>query len=112
MSGILEPDINGKIMVEAFGASDAGCVRGNNEDYYLVRPDLGLYAVADGMGGAQAGEHASKLAAETLSTVVGQGPEPVDHATLVRGFQEANRRIMEAAAADPSLEGMGTTMVA
>src|SRR5271169_4770770 len=62
----VEPGIIGKLMLEAFGASDAGCVRNNNEDYYLVAPAIGLYIVADGMGGAQAGEHASKLAAETL----------------------------------------------
>jgi hypothetical protein len=42
-------------MIESFGASDQGCVRGNNEDYYLIVPSLGLYVVADGMGGAQAG---------------------------------------------------------
>ena len=60
------PVIIGKFMLEACGASDPGCVRGNNEDYYLLKPDLGLYVVADGMGGAQAGEHASRLAAETL----------------------------------------------
>ena len=39
-------------MFEAFGASDPGCVRTNNEDYYLVAPSIGLYLVADGMGGA------------------------------------------------------------
>ena len=43
-------------MIEAFGASDPGCVRNNNEDYFLSLPALGLYLVADGMGGAQAGE--------------------------------------------------------
>ena len=53
-------------MIEAFGASDLGCVRTNNEDYFLVAPTLGQYVVADGMGGAQAGEHASKLAVETV----------------------------------------------
>jgi protein phosphatase len=85
-------------MLEAFGASDPGCVRGNNEDYYLVAPSIGLYVVADGMGGAQAGEHASKLA--------------VDNEKLVEAFHEANRRVMEASQSDPGLEGMGTTMVA
>ena len=57
-------------MIEAFGASDPGCVRNNNEDYFLVAPSIGLYLVADGMGGAQAGEHASKLAVETVREVV------------------------------------------
>jgi serine/threonine protein phosphatase PrpC len=46
-------------MIESFGVSDPGCVRNNNEDCYLVAPALGLYLVADGMGGARAGEHAS-----------------------------------------------------
>ena len=99
-------------MLEAFGASDLGCVRSNNEDYYLVAPAIGLYVVADGMGGAQAGEHAAKLAAETLWEVVHQNADGVDENVFVEGFHEANRRIMEAASADPALEGMGTTMVA
>jgi protein phosphatase len=99
-------------MLEAFGASDPGCVRGNNEDYYLVAPSIGLYVVADGMGGAQAGEQASKLAAETLWEVVYENAGAVDAAKLVEAFHEANRRVMEAASGDPSLEGMGTTMVA
>src|SRR5258708_29303156 len=63
------------------------------------------------MGGAQAGEHASKMAAETLWEVVHQHAEGLDMDTLVEAFHEANRRVMEASAADPSLEGMGTTMV-
>ncbi|MBV8847151.1 MAG: serine/threonine-protein phosphatase [Bryobacterales bacterium] len=99
-------------MLEAFGASDPGCVRGNNEDYYVIKPALGLYAVADGMGGAQAGEHASRLAVETLLEVVGGDPDSANESRLVEAFHEANRRVMEAASADPALEGMGTTMVA
>src|SRR5690242_10992866 len=98
-------------MVESFGLSDAGCVRSNNEDYYLVRPDKGLYVVADGMGGAQAGEHASKLAVETVSEVIEQAGT-LDAEALGRAFQEANNRVMNAAASDARLEGMGTTLVA
>ena len=98
-------------MLEAFGASDPGCVRANNEDYYLLAPGMGLYIVADGMGGAQAGEHASKLAAETVWEVVHDTEKP-DAETLLEAFDEANRRVMDAAAADMKLEGMGTTLVA
>ena len=97
-------------MLEAFGLSDPGCVRNNNEDCYLLSPQTGLYVVADGMGGAQAGEHASKLAVDTLADVIGQaehGPE-----MLAQAFQEANIRVMSAASTDASLEGMGTTLVA
>jgi len=97
-------------MLEAFGISDPGCVRNNNEDCYLLSPETGLYVVADGMGGAQAGEHASKLAVDTLADVIGYA----DHGAemLAQAFQEANNRVMNAAATDASLEGMGTTLVA
>src|SRR5579872_6228036 len=99
-------------MIESFGVSDPGCVRTNNEDCFLLLPSIGLYVVADGMGGAQAGEHASKLAAETLWEIVYEHAGKVDSEKLVAAFHEANRRVMEAAAGDPTLEGMGTTMVA
>jgi protein phosphatase len=112
-----EPGIIGKLMIEAYGASNVGCVRTNNEDYFLVAPTIGLYVVADGMGGAQAGEHASKLAVETVYDLVGKlDPTRRDSDTLcdalVDAFEEANRRVMDAASADPNLEGMGTTLIA
>jgi PPM family protein phosphatase len=99
-------------MIEAFGTSDPGCVRNNNEDYFLIAPAIGLYLVADGMGGAQAGEHASKLAAETVRDVINNGHDKADADVLVGAFEEANRRVMDAAATDPNMEGMGTTLVA
>jgi PPM family protein phosphatase len=98
-------------MLEAFGASDPGCVRSNNEDYFLVVPAIGLYLVADGMGGAQAGEHASRLAAETIEQAVQQNGI-MDADGLVAAFGRANQRVMDEAARDPQMEGMGTTLVA
>jgi len=98
-------------MLEAFGASDPGCVRSNNEDYFLVIPAIGLYLVADGMGGAQAGEHASKLAAETIEQAVKQNGKSMDSDGLVVAFGRANQRVMDAAAGNPDMEGMGTTLV-
>ena len=99
-------------MIEAAGASDPGCVRNNNEDCFLILPSLGLYLVADGMGGAQAGEHASKLAAETVSEMVAEANGEVDPRVLVSAFEEANRRVIDKASHDPKMEGMGTTLVA
>jgi protein phosphatase len=99
-------------MIEAAGASDPGCVRNNNEDYFLILPALGLYLVADGMGGAQAGEHASKLAAETVRELVADADGKVDPRVLVSAFEEANRRVIDMASKDPTMEGMGTTLVA
>ena len=98
-------------MLEAFGLSDPGCVRSNNEDYYLLAPALGLYLVADGMGGAAAGEHASQLAAETVGEYVYKSTSR-EPGMLTRAFEEANRRVLEAANLDSTLEGMGTTLVA
>jgi protein phosphatase len=86
-------------------ASDTGRKRRRNEDNYVVAPPL--FAVADGMGGAQAGEVASKLAASALEDDEGplHGVERV--AALIR---EANRRVYERATSDPAASGMGTTM--
>jgi serine/threonine protein phosphatase PrpC len=97
-------------MLEAFGLSDPGCVRQNNEDFYLISP-TGAYIVADGMGGAQAGEHASKLAVETVASFLQSVPEP-DLETLAQAFRAANQQVMKEAASNPELEGMGTTLVA
>jgi protein phosphatase len=86
--------------------SDTGRKRRRNEDSYVVAPPL--FAVADGMGGAQAGEVASKLAAAALEETdpaALSGPE-----RLTSLIQEANRRVYERASADPATSGMGTTM--
>ncbi len=98
-------------MLEAFGISDPGCVRTNNEDYYLLAPDMGLYLVADGMGGAQAGEHASRIASETVAEYVWQSQRS-DSGVLEEAFNAANQKVMEQAKTDTLLEGMGTTLVA
>lgn len=99
------------VQLEAAGLSDVGCVRVNNEDYCLLAQELGLYIVADGMGGAQAGEHASKLAAETVAQYVWQARRAAPE-VLVKAFEEANRAVRSAASSDSSMEGMGTTLVA
>jgi len=98
-------------MLEAFALSDKGCVRTNNEDYCLIEPELGLYVLADGMGGAKAGERASRMAVETVAEKVLVAPQR-DTQVLLSAVEEANRRVLEAAQSDSSLEGMGTTLVA
>jgi serine/threonine protein phosphatase PrpC len=98
-------------MLEAYALSDKGCVRSNNEDYYFIEPERGLYVLADGMGGAKAGERASRMAVEAVTETVHSAGAP-DSQVLIRAAEEANRRVIEAAHSDPSLEGMGTTLVA
>lgn len=98
-------------MLEAFALTDRGCIRSNNEDYCLIDQDLGLYILADGMGGARAGERASRLAVDTVSEVVHRAGRR-DSQVLLTAVEEANRRVLEAAHNDPTLEGMGTTLIA
>jgi protein phosphatase len=98
-------------MLEAFAMSDKGCVRSNNEDYCLIEPERGLYVLADGMGGAKAGERASRLAVDTVVEIVNAAPR-LDSQVLLTAVEEANRRVLAAAHSDPLLEGMGTTLVA
>lgn len=96
--------------MQSFGLSDPGRVRKNNEDFFLVDRSQNLYIVADGMGGAQAGETASRLAAETVVEVMGKRSNPTLH-DLEEAFVEANERVKTTAASDLALEGMGTTLV-
>jgi protein phosphatase len=90
------------------GATDVGQVRSNNQDRYIGRPEAGLWAVADGMGGHQGGEIASQLACEALAGGYG------DHTTtgLVAAIENANAAVHRAGSEDPELTGMGTTVVA
>lgn len=87
--------------------TDTGRQRSANEDSYFVRGTL--FVVADGMGGAQAGEVASKAAAESFDREL---PAMPPERLLARTIEEANRTIHELARKDPGLAGMGTTTTA
>ncbi len=98
-------------MLEAFGLSDPGCVRPNNEDYFISDSESGIFILADGMGGANAGEHASHLGAERLYEILLNIPPSLDGPLLQHAFQEANSAVREAAKGNPELDGMGTTLL-
>jgi PPM family protein phosphatase len=88
------------------GATDTGRKRRRNEDAYVVAPPV--FAVADGMGGAQAGELASKLAAAAVEGTDSGGLAGRDRVLSL--IAEANRRVYERSNTDASASGMGTTV--
>jgi protein phosphatase len=110
--------------IEAAGRTDRGLLREHNEDAFAVWPDLSLFVVADGMGGAAAGEIASRMAVDTLRAVFDEPliPWPKEHeprpalahglALLAAGVDDANAQIHAAAEADCTKAGMGTTLTA
>lgn len=89
------------------GASDIGRVRSGNEDALLLSPPL--FAVADGLGGHQAGEVASRIAIDTL---LENAPRKADAKALGRAARAANKAVMDAAVAGRGHAGMGTTLTA
>ncbi len=94
-------------VVEHFGRSDTGRQRRGNEDAYFARSPL--FAVADGMGGAQAGEVAARLAVDVLEQGLPEGDGSVE-ARLRSRVQEANERINAISRSEDERAGMGTTL--
>ena len=118
---VLRPRSSG---VEAFGLTDTGRQRATNEDAYAVAADLGLYVVADGVGGNAAGEVASRLAIDSVVAFFkdvaagrpgpGDGQEAAWQASfaaslLARAVEEANAVVWATAAGNPAMTGMATT---
>jgi protein phosphatase len=93
-------------VVELARHTDTGRVRDHNEDRAYAHDEL--VAVADGMGGAAAGEVAAQLAIRAIRQLTG----PIDTASLRTALESANGAIRRTAASDPSKQGMGTTMTA
>lgn len=131
MSDDLDVDVDGpppsdptgpqaRILVTAVACTDTGRRRAQNEDSYLALDDVGLYVVADGMGGYAGGDLASQLACETVEKAFLSSRfdgEPVHGRPrrgdeLARSIAMANRAVFNRAQGDRKLEGMGTTIVA
>jgi PPM family protein phosphatase len=98
------------LVQDAAGATDAG-PRATNEDACLVDRATGLFVVADGMGGHNAGEVASALAVTTIAEAMGTRTQPADR-LIEAAVRKANARILEEASKRPDCAGMGTTVTA
>ncbi len=110
--------------ITSFGGTDVGKKRNNNEDAYLMNDQLGLYAVADGVGGSEGGEVASRLAVETLEMALsGFSAERDETATsspsadlgreadaLRSAVMVSNRKIRSVQGLRPDLSDMATTL--
>jgi PPM family protein phosphatase len=109
--------------VEAFGKTDVGKVRDHNEDYLLVRKDLGLYVVCDGMGGHAAGEVASEESTRSIEAYIESNRAVLENfrdtkegrQSLVqlvrRAIQEASASVYRLATEESGRAGMGTTCI-
>jgi PPM family protein phosphatase len=117
--------VNLRSRIQAVGQTDTGKVREHNEDAIAWDTDIGLFVLADGMGGYNAGEVASGIATKTITSIVresfaGQELEGVDKATGLRRVSillrdaifRANKIIYQTSKTQPQCEGMGTTIVA
>ena len=104
------------VTLVSFAGSDVGMRRTNNEDAYLMDDDLGLWVVADGMGGQAAGEIASQQAVETVHEMVLSGLRRNDGKSIERilesAVQAATYIVFGMAELDSSKTGMGTTLSA
>jgi protein phosphatase len=113
--------MHGTRRVEIYSQTDLGCQRENNEDSYgSWQPSPGaesaqkgvLLVVADGMGGYEGGQEASRLAVETVKETYSGSLAEDPQTLLFKGLREAHARIVKYAAAHPGLRGMGTTCTA
>lgn len=112
------------LRIQAAGETHVGRQREHNEDSFAVDLDLGLFLVADGIGGAACGEIASQMAVELIQSSCRDGDIEItqptgfdDHSKphalrLVSCIWRSNERIFEAAQRDPRYHGMGTTVAA
>src|SRR5258706_4006218 len=120
----MEADVQG--MIESYGLCDVGLVRKKNQDRILIDDSVGLFVVADGMGGHVHGEVAAQLALTAIQFYIDSSRErfdvswpfgysfdlSIDANRIATGIHLANRRVRRQAEQEPDSAGMGTTVAA
>lgn len=109
----MRPEGPPQMLLRSAASTHVGMRRQANEDRYAIVPDLGLFLVADGMGGHKAGQVASQMAAENTVRAIEalQGASVGLAERLRHAVASANREIYTTADAKPEMSGMGTTFV-
>ena len=98
--------------IRSASRTHCGKVRALNEDRVLDRPDIGLWAVADGMGGHLAGDHAAQMLVDGISRVEPHRSAFRYLSATLDAIKQVNAALFAEAAGDPQRRGMGTTLVA
>jgi len=96
--------------MKAFGISNQGLVRSNNEDAFYIDLNKNFLIVADGMGGHAGGEEASQLAVKTVVDSLGQELYRQPELNIKNAIMSANRAVLTRSASESALAGMGTTL--
>lgn len=113
-------------MIDAYGLSDVGLVRKQNQDRILIDESVGLFVVADGMGGHTHGEIAAQVALSSIQLYIDSSCDrfdvswpfgysfdlSIDANRIITGIQLANKQVLQQAREQPGSEGMGTTVAA
>lgn len=98
--------------INYFGKTDIGLVRPNNEDMFVIKPEIGFCLVSDGMGGAAAGELASQFFTETALNIFSNGPIQSEDEAIEKvqnAFRFAHEKILKYTEENPHHQGMGCT---
>ena len=103
--------------MKTFSLTDIGRIRESNQDFFFTSEQPvgalpNLFLVADGMGGHNAGDYASRFTVETIVSLIPMYKTEDPRSLMTQAILETNRRLFAEAEADPRFQGMGTTLVA
>lgn len=101
------------MQINSWCMTDKGLRRDSNQDSYLINKELGLYIVADGMGGHSGGEVASSMAVQSVEEFIkkNKSSSMPSRELVNQAYRIASAKVYDQACKDPNLSGMGTTMV-